>query len=135
MKNAIPILLALVLFILPADCTVIFLTSGTTWNVPAHWNSLNNTIEVIGGGAGAQGSPSSQAGGGGGGGAYSKAVNVSLTPSSTVGISVGVGGTTDGQSGTDTYLCNATTNCASISGTAVQVGAKGGTGSAHDSLG
>src|SRR3989344_3242542 len=31
---------------------IIFLTSGTSWTVPADWNSSNNTIEVIGGGGG-----------------------------------------------------------------------------------
>lgn len=35
--------------------TVIFLTSGSSWTVPADWNSACNTIEVIGGGAGGGG--------------------------------------------------------------------------------
>src|SRR6267142_1621166 len=77
----------------PPAPTVIFLTSGTTWAVPANWNSANNKIECIGGGGGGQnGFASTQSGGGGGGAAYSKAVNVTLTPSSTVGIAVGGGG-------------------------------------------
>ena len=28
----------------------IFLTSGTSWTVPADWNPLNNSVELIGGG-------------------------------------------------------------------------------------
>src|SRR6266478_1891236 len=96
---------------------VIFLTSGTTWAVPANFNSANNTIECIGGGGGGQtGFSSSRAGGGGGGGAYSKAVNVTLTPSSTVGIAVGAAGAGNNPGGTggDTFLCDATTNCVTI---------------------
>lgn len=44
----------------PSSPITIFITSGTSWNVPADWNNSNNTIEVIGAGGGA--------GGGGGGG-------------------------------------------------------------------
>lgn len=114
-----------------------FLVSGTTWTVPPDWTSTNNTIEVIGGGGGAGGGftdlsgSGGGAGGGGGGGAYSKASNVTLAPGDTVTISVGSAGTggidgVNGVVGGDTYLCNSTTSCTSISGSAVVVGAKGG---------
>ena len=115
----------------------IFLTSGTSWTVPSDWNNTNNTIEVIGGGGGGGGgfSDSSGSGGGGGGagggGAYSKVSNVTLLPGATVTISVGNAGgggaaSTNGTAGGDTYICNSTVNCATITGTAVVVGAQGG---------
>ncbi len=43
--------------------TTITLTSGTTWTVPADWDSANNSVECIGGGG--AGGNSSGAGGGG----------------------------------------------------------------------
>jgi hypothetical protein len=110
---------------------VIFLTSGTSWQVPSNWNDSINKIEVIGGGGGGGGS-GGNTGGGGGGGAYELASNVTLTPGSTVTIAVGSGGSGGTFSGGaafpggDTYLCNSMTNCASILGTSVVVGAKGG---------
>jgi hypothetical protein len=110
--------------------TTIYLTSGTSWVVPADWNNSNNSIEVIGGGGGGESRSGGGDGGGGGGGAYSKETNVSLTASSTVTINIGSGGAAGepASAGGDTYLCNSTSNCASIGGTAVQVGAKGGAG-------
>src|SRR6266480_183008 len=112
--------------------TTIYLTTGTTWVVPADWNNANNSIEVIGGGGGGKTAAAAQlgSGGGGGGGAYSKATNVTLTPGATVTIAVGAAGAANGGAGGDAYLCNATTNCASIAGTAVVAGAKGGAGGA-----
>jgi len=122
--------------------TTIFITSGTTWVVPSDWNNSDNTIEVIGGGGGgsAESNPIQNAGAGAGGGAYSKITNTTLTAGGTIGISVGSGGgggtgTQSGTGGGDTYLCNSTSNCASISGTAVLVGAKGGAGGAGTSGG
>jgi hypothetical protein len=35
-----------------AQLNPIYLTSGTTWTVPADWSNTANTIEAIGGGAG-----------------------------------------------------------------------------------
>ena len=114
-----------------AGSTVIFLTSGTTWTVPSDWNSANNKIEVIGGGGGGDNGVSGNPGGGGGGGAYSLASDVPLTVGATVGISIGSGGTSatnPGGTGGNTYLCNSTSNCGSIGGSAVVVGANGGSG-------
>lgn len=67
---------------------IIFLTdtAATTWTVPNDWNSTGSTIECVG--AGGQGS-SIDPGGAGGGGAYSKKLNVSLTPGASVPIQVG----------------------------------------------
>ncbi|HXW56968.1 MAG TPA: alkaline phosphatase family protein, partial [Candidatus Cybelea sp.] len=121
--------------VIPEGETVVELASGTSYTVPANWNSSNNTIEVIGGGGGGSYSPSSSiAAAGGGGGAYSKATNVTLTPGSTITYQVGAGGaggtsgSPAGGTGGDTYFCNATTNCTSITGSAVVAGAKGGSG-------
>jgi len=106
--------------------TVVFLTSGTSWAVPSDWDSSANTIEVIGGGGGgAHSGLNVNGGGGGGGGAYSKVTNATLTAGNSVTIAVGSGGSGD-TAGGDTYFCNSTSNCASIAGTAVVVGAKGG---------
>ncbi len=119
--------LILPLFVWPtraSAATVVYLTSGTSWTVPADWNDEANTIEVIGGGG--AGRQTFNTGGGGGG--YSKEVNVSLARGSSISYAVGAGGSSDGATGGDTYFCNSTSNCATIGGTAVKVGAKGGTG-------
>ncbi len=102
-------------------------TTTTTWSVPSDWNNASNTIEVIGGG-GAGSIGLSGAGfysQGAGGGAYSKEINATLTGGSTVGIQVGDSGWTK-EDGDDTWVCNSTSNCASIAGSAVIVGAKAG---------
>lgn len=108
-------------------------TGSGTFNVPSDWNSSNNTIEVIGGGGAGGGNGDD----GGGGGGYSELVNASLTPSATVGVSVGAGGVTanPSNSGSDTWLCNANSNCTTIGGTAVIVGAKAGQGTISSHLG
>jgi len=105
--------------------------------VPSGWNNSNNSIETIGGGGGGGGgfadSSGSGGGGGGGGGAggYSKITNVTLIPNTTVTVAIGSAGgggpdSTNGTAGGDTYLCNSTSNCTSITDSAVVVGAKGG---------
>lgn len=96
--------------------TQIVLTSGTSWTVPADWNSAANTVEVIGGGAGGINTTSNNAGSGGGG--YSKAVNVSLTVGVSVAYVIGAGGN-QATAGGDTWF-----NGASLA--ASSVGAKGG---------
>jgi len=122
----------------PPPPTRIFLTSGTTWTVPSNWNAANNTIEVIGGGGAGRFGDGNHVGTGGGGGGYSKAVNVSLTPGATVGLSVGSGGVSAANggnaaaSGTDTYICSDnTSNCsdsAGVFGSSVVAGAHAGSG-------
>lgn len=107
---------------------VIFLTSGTSWEVPSDWDSASNTIAVIGGGGGgASFNVTDQGWAGGGGGAFASESNVTLTPSSTVTYAIGSGGSA-GTGGADSYFCDATSNCADIDGSAVVAGAKGGSG-------
>ncbi len=120
----------------PGTPKKIFLTAGSSWTVPADWNSANNTVEVIGGGGGgAAGQPAPvYSGGAGGGGAYAKRSNVVLTPGASVTYRVGPAGTASGAGG-DTYFCNSASNCASIAGTAVVAGAKGGSGASTHSGG
>ena len=68
------------------------LTTGTSWTVPADWNSSNNTIYMIGaGGGGATGAVSgnNRAAGGGGGGGYRLLTNQSLTPGAIVPYTIG----------------------------------------------
>jgi hypothetical protein len=94
---------------------VIFLTTtgAGTWTVPADWNNANNSIELIGGGAGGTGGNGGRYGGGGG--AYAGLYNFSLTPGATVYLYVGAGGigtTTNVYSqGEDTWF-NKTINAA-----------------------
>lgn len=72
------------------ECTVIFLTSGTSTTIPADWNSANNSVECIGGGgSGKAGDPCSGGGGGGGGGGYSKILNETYTQSASRTIAIG----------------------------------------------
>lgn len=120
----------------PSPVTL-FLTTGTSWQVPSDWNNAVNTIELIGAGGGGGGADNSAGDApGGGGGAYSKATNVSLSAGATIALAIGTGGTggvggvspTAGQTGGDTYFCSGISNCASITDTGVVVGAKGGGG-------
>lgn len=70
----------------------IILTSGTSWTVPADWNSANNKIECIGAGRA-------------GGGAYARKNNVALTAGANVFYQIGATATT--QSVADTWLGSA----------------------------
>jgi hypothetical protein len=75
------------------DSVTVFLIAGSSWSVPADWNSSINTVHVIGGGAGGRSSiANNTGGGGGGGGAYSAASNLTLTPGASVDYAVGAGG-------------------------------------------
>lgn len=100
-------------------------TALSTYTVPSSWNDASNTIEVIGGGGGAGEGSGGNIGSGGGGGAYSKSLNIDLSPGATVAIQVGGGGAVT-TAGEDTYFCSSASNCATIGGTAVVAGAKGG---------
>lgn len=91
------------------------------------------SAEVWGGGGGGAGTTANNDGGesGGGGGAYSKKLNITVVPGNSYTVTIGAAGTSAqsaGGTGGDSWFCNATTNCATIGGTAVQSGAKGGTG-------
>ena len=103
--------------------TQVFLTSTATlptWTVPSNWNNAANTIEVIGGGS----CPSSNIGSGGaGGGAYTKIVNLTLTPGASITYQVGKGVTTGcgSPAGGDTWFNGSTLSASSV-------GAKGGSG-------
>jgi murein DD-endopeptidase MepM/ murein hydrolase activator NlpD len=119
-----------------ADATSYITTGTTSYAVPIDWHNNNNTIEVIGGsGGGATGGNGQAAsGGGGGGGAYSKATNVNMPRGTTVTVAVGSAGGIAGTGG-DSYVCNSTSNCADITGSAVRVGAKGGGGASGSTQG
>lgn len=113
--------------------TTTFITSGTTYAVPSDWNNANNSIQVIGGGGsgGSSGGAGLHPRGAGGGGEYRKATNVTMPAGTSVTIQIGQGGAavsgnTTGNAGTNTYICNSTSNCASIAGSAVVAGAVAG---------
>lgn len=87
---------------------VILLKSGSSWTVPADWDSASNSIEVLGAGGG--GAASGAAGSGGG---YSKIANLALTPGATVAYAVGAGGVT-ATAGGDTWFNGASFGAASV---------------------
>jgi hypothetical protein len=103
----------------------IFLTNTalSTFTVPSNWNSNNNRIEVIGGGGGGH-QHASNGGGGGEGAHYARSNNVVLTPSSTLNLSIGIGGASN-TSGTNTWI-GGTNMATSITG--AQGGIVGTTG-------
>lgn len=109
------------------------ITSGTTWTVPSDFTAYNDWGTIAGGGGAGWGTSGSAYDAAGGGGAYSVKHNVSLTPGATAGIHIGAGGAGassagSGTTGGDTWACTSTANCATITGSAVFVGAKGGGG-------
>ncbi len=137
------VFLCLGLFFLPSlvVAKTVFITSGTTWQVPDDWTNTN-TIEVIGGGGSGGDGTANEAGGGGGGGAYAKVSNLTtLTRGSTVTIQVGAGGAapgnnSDGNPGTDTIFNpgpTATTTCSTQE--LPSVCAKGGRGGTQGDTG
>jgi len=79
-----------------ANAFIYVLTTGTSFTVPANWNSSNNEIHLFAGGGGGAGSRVSAdnraGGGGGGGGGYTKVNNLTLTPSSSVTYAIGAAG-------------------------------------------
>jgi hypothetical protein len=74
------------------------LTTGTSWTVPADFNSANNNVYIISGGGGGSGSVNAGAtlnkagGGGGGGGGFVSISNTSLTPGNSVSYAIGAAG-------------------------------------------
>jgi len=65
--------------------TTEYVTSGTSWSVPADWNNSSNSIECVG--AGGTGGNNHQ--GGGSGAAYAKSTNLTLTPEASITIQIG----------------------------------------------
>lgn len=117
--------------------TVVFVTSGTTWTVPADCNLCD--VECIGGGG--SGSRQTNSGGnvtGGSGAAWAKATGVTVTPNGSVTIQVGAGGASvtgttagpvNGNVGTDTWWNGATlalSKCGAKAGLAGKSAAAGG---------
>lgn len=125
------------------DPVRIYLTSGTTWTVPADWNSASNTIEVIGGGGGGgggnRGARGYVSGSGGGGGGYSKRENIVFVPGSDVEYQIGAGGAggtkyTNGSPGGDTFMaCEASEGCDFFGGSSFIIYAKGGSAGLYPS--
>ncbi len=107
----------------------VVLVSGNSWQVPANWNSSNNTIELIGGGAAGTNGLISQGSKGGGGGGYSEISNLSLVPGNNVTYNIGAAGVPGGGAGGDTYFNGASCSGASVcakGGTSAGGGAAGG---------
>jgi hypothetical protein len=70
----------------------IFLTTGTSWTVPADFNPSNNTIEAIGGGADGVDGSGTAGGLGGRGGCYAKISNFNPGVSTSISYQIGVHG-------------------------------------------
>jgi len=109
--------------------TVIVLNTGTSWTVPADWQTSGSTVETWGAGGGGNGNRTGGSAGGGGGG-YSFISNFSTTAGSNISIQVGVGGagsTTNsgGSPGTPTWFNGTSVSSASCSANA----GSGGSGS------
>ena len=96
--------------------------------MPNDWNSSNNTIEVIGGGGGACGHNPGAGNGGGGGGAYSQITNLTLTPSATIDLVVGVAGGFRGDGGDTWFRAGIVGSSTCSTQTQQAVCAKGGLG-------
>ena len=77
---------------------VYYITSGTSFTVPADWNNSNNAIHIYGAGGGSSGSYVPNSSGnrlgsaGGGGGGYTQVLNLTSTPGSSLSYSIGSGG-------------------------------------------
>jgi hypothetical protein len=115
--------------------TTVFITSGTTWTVPADWSNTN-TIECVGpGGNGVAGARTTTGVPAAGGGAYSQITNLTLTPSGSATVQIGAGG-----SASDTWISNTgsaptTTSqgCLAKAGANAVAGTTGGVGGASAS--
>lgn len=83
---------------------IVYIVSGTTYTGPTGVAKLEG---IGGGGAGFDGAASTNCGCGAGGAAY--AVNPSISVTNGATVQIGVGGTTNGLSGTATFYVNAAT--------------------------
>lgn len=124
------------------------LNTGTSWTVPADWNSSNNEIYLFAAGGGGAGgrytSDTNRAGGGGGGGGgYTKITNLTLTPSSSVSYAIGAAGSagsasggSGGAGGNTTFNAGAYTTTGggggSTTNTPTSTGGAAGTGSTYN---
>lgn len=121
--------------------TVVILTSGTTWTVPADFATLVS-VECLAGAGGGDPGTGTFAGRGGGGSPYAKITSTStpLTPGVTV-INIGIGaGGASGADGTDTWwnassLANAVTLGSAVACAAQHGGHVGVAGLAANSVG
>lgn len=96
----------------------IFITSGTSYQLPNDFNPGNNTVECYGGGAGGN----SNRADGGGGGSYAKVTNIQIGAGETASIQIGSAGSTD------TWF-NATSLANAVSkGVTLACGAQGASG-------
>lgn len=95
----------------------VFITSGTSFQIPADFGTLVS-IECVG-----AGSPQSSTRAGGGGGAYASITSLSLTPGQIVTIQVGTGTTRTG-SNNDTWFNGASLAASSVgaAGAAAETG-------------
>lgn len=113
--------------------TVVFLTAtgAQTYSVPSDWNSGNNSVECIGGGASGGAIRSNSGsnvrfGTGGGAGGYGKSLNITLTPGGTTPYACGAGGAAvvssvngtgvTGNAAGDTFFDNSTYAAATTGG-------------------
>lgn len=77
------------------------ITASQNWSVPSSASSVK--ILVMGGGGGGSSQPSSQKGGNGGGAGQIVEAEVTVTPGSTIPITIGAGGALDTNGGTTSF--------------------------------
>src|ERR1043166_9643976 len=84
---------ALLWLALPAQATQVFLTSGTTYTIPADAGIGLTSVECVGsGGNGSAGVANTSSGSGGGCGAYAKISNTVLPIGAVLTVQVSTGG-------------------------------------------
>ena len=113
--------------------TAYILTSGTTFTVPADWNSSNNNIYMIGAGAGGAtaslAGSNRAAGGGGGGGAFTRLTNFPANAANSVSYVIGTSAAAS-NGGATTWSSNAFTANGGVRGTSAttptSAGGRGG---------
>lgn len=121
--NAVPAAWGNVYGGIAATPTVVDLTTAGagTYTVPSNYQ---HTVNGANGWASllecySTGQESDGAGDAGAGGGYSSITNANLTPGASIGYFISTSGTGQASS----FICNSTSNCATIAGTAVVVGA------------
>ena len=115
----------------------VYLTSGSTWTVPANFASLVSAEAIGGGGTGADGNPGANGGGGGGGGEYRKITSATnIAAGNSLSIQIGSALNTFLKDNTNTVIlqANAGGSAAAVSATGGS-GGSGGTGAAANFAG